>query len=149
MRRSALLAIAVLILAGCAATAPATKPTPTSTAVQSAPASVAIGVIGAVALGKGAVIHDLPKAGQCTAHSEYTDIEEGVQVSILDSSGAIVALAKLGPGTTDPAGDCIWTFVAQAPAGGKFYSAKVLNWKSDQVAEADLATEILKVLPAG
>lgn len=118
------------------------EPTPSPT-----PRPEEISVVGAVALGPGAVIQGLNGEGTCSAHSEYTDIKGGVQVTILDATGAVVALTELDEGVPVEAG-CAWWFTVDVPAGGQFYSAQVLEWQSDQVAEADLATATLLVLPA-
>lgn len=145
----------VLTLGACAtpANAPEAQPAPTPTPTPEPEVTAEpenISVTGAVALGPGAVLHDFPVAGQCSGHSEFTDIDGGIQVQILDSAGAVVAVTELEDGSrygdTD---DCVWTFQTEVPVGGGFYSAKVLGWESDKVAEADLPFTIVPVLPAG
>jgi len=141
---TAAVAVAVSLLAACGTGgegAPVSSPSPTATHAD-------LTVTGAVALGSGAVIHGLPEEGQCRAHSQYSDIKGGLQVSILDATGTVVAVAELDEGKTTGA-DCVWWFTTTVPAGGRFYSAEVLDWESDKVAEADLATDVLQVLPAG
>jgi len=140
-------ALAVLVVSGCAGGEASADPTVASPAATATPTPKPLIVTGGVALGPGAVIQDLPKAGQCAAHSEYADIKKGVQVSILDATGSVVAVADLDAGA--PAdGGCIWWFTAEVPAGGKFYSAEVLDWTSNKIAEADVASKVIEVLPA-
>lgn len=143
----AVIVAAALTTAGCGGGGTSTDPTVTSPPPKATPTPGPLTITGAVALGPGAVIQDIPEAGQCSAHSQYADIEEGVQVSILDATGAVVAVADLDAGVTADTG-CIWWFTATVPAGGKFYSAEVLDWASDKLAEADVATEVIEVLPA-
>lgn len=151
-RTGVLVFLLVGFLVACGSDAPPAEdadptPSPTET-VELEPE--AIHVTGAVALGGGAVIHDLPEQGQCTAHSGYADIKPGIQVVIHDASGAIVATAELGDGARyGESEDCVWPFDAEVPAGGRFYSASLLDWESDAVAEEDLATTIVAILPAG
>ncbi|UKJ63955.1 hypothetical protein H1Q78_00165 [Cellulosimicrobium cellulans] len=100
-------------------------------------------ILGGIGLGPGAIIPDMPIAGSCTAHSQYTDIKEGVQVSIVDASDTVVVIGKLEAGQLVD-GDCLWYFdIATVPAGGGFYSAKVLNWQSDVVPEASYMTFVV------
>lgn len=124
--------------------APSLSPTVEETA--EAPATVQ--VYGGVGLGPGAIIPNLPAAGQCRGHSEYADLVEGAQVSVSDATGKVVGIGALSVGKhTDP--DCLWTFTVDAPAGGEFYQAEVLGWESQLVAEEDLPTESLIIAPAG
>lgn len=105
---------------------------------------------GAVALGSGAVIHGLPAEGECTAHSEYVDVKEGAQVQVVDGAGAVVAVATLGTGKRyGDTEDCVWEFTVTAASGGGFYGARLEDWESDLVAEADLGTNLVAILPAG
>lgn len=145
--------LVVGLLTGCSSGAePVDNPAPASEPEVTAapPAPEMISITGAVALGGGAVIHDLPEPGQCTAHSEYTDIKPGVQVVVRDSAGSVVATTELGDGARyGDSEDCVWPFDVDVPAGGGFYSAELLTWESDVVAEADLSTTIVAILPAG
>lgn len=139
-----------LALAGCQAPeGPMPVPaslSPTEDAAANEPETVE--VYGAVGLGSKWFLPNLPSEGQCEAHSAYSAVEEGVQVSISDASGKVVGVGALEPGTMMTS-DCAWKFYVDVPAGGGFYRATVLDWESDLVAEADLATEALIVAPAG
>lgn len=155
MRRRLLVCCALLLTMGaCSSNEPRTAPPPESSPPESSDSAPeapdTIHVTGALALGGGAVIHDLPEEGQCTAHSEYTDIKPGEQVLIHNAAGDVVAATELGDGSRfQDSEDCVWAFDVDVPAGGGFYSASVLEWESDVIAEADLATTIVAILPAG
>ena len=158
VRISRLALAAVTLLGACSAPQPGAAPStsePLATA-SSSPAPTAtphlVTVSGVVGLGHGATLQNFPTDGQCSAISVYTDIQEGSQVKITDSSGAVVALGALAAGVPIGDGDlkgCGWFFTALAPTAGSFYQATVLGWSSDLVAEADLPTTRLLVLPAG
>lgn len=153
-RSTVLVLVALLVLTGCASpeTSAPEEPAPTSAApvASQEPEPEMIPVTGAVALGAGAVIHDLPEAGKCSAHSEYTDIKAGAQVVVTDAAGAVVATTELGDGAPyADSTDCVWPFDVEVPAGGGFYTATVTEWSSTTVAEDDLSTTIMAILPAG
>lgn len=139
-----------LALAGCQS---AEGPTPMApslspTVEETTEASTSVQVYGGVGLGPGAIIPNLPAEGQCRGHSEYADLVEGAQVSVLDSTGKVVGIGELSAGKlVDP--DCTWTFTIDVPAGGGFYKASVLGWESQLVAESDLASTSLVIAPAG
>ncbi|GAA3217868.1 hypothetical protein ACFP63_08880 [Oerskovia jenensis] len=139
-----------LAVAGCQGPEGPTPlaPSLSPTAEKEVETPATIEAYGAVGLGSKRFIPDMPAAGQCTAHSSYSDIEEGVQVSISDSTGKVVGVGNLEPGTMLTS-DCAWKFRVDVPAGGGFYKATVLDWESELVAESDLATEALIVAPAG
>lgn len=151
-------AIAVLLTAGCSSgegDGAAAAPAP-STVVEPSPEPTTINIQGVVGLPFVAYVAlelaDGDSACQ-SAGSDFSAIEPGVQVQARDSAGAIVGTAELGEGTlilgkTDstPVG-CQWPYQIEAEAGGKFYTVKVLDWETDAVAEASLATDTLNLLP--
>jgi hypothetical protein len=158
MTRRLLLLVPVLALvvscSGQPAPEPVGEPTTGTTSVEPEPdpeeEPEPIAVSGVVALGGGAVIHDMPSEGLCSAHSQFTDIKAGEQVEIHDASGAVVAITELNDGKRfGDTEDCVWSFDVEVPAGGGFYSASVLEWESDTIAEADLGMAIVTILPAG
>ncbi|WP_159622670.1 hypothetical protein [Ruania rhizosphaerae] len=151
------IAASVLFLAGCTANdgeASAAPDEPSSSAAVTEEPSEAeaseIDVQGAVGLGGGAVLHDVPEDGMCMGHSEWTVIKEGVQVTIEDAAGSIVATTTLRAGERyQDSEDCLWWFEASVPTGGEFYSAHVLDWSSDVVPEDEVSFTPFAVLPAG
>lgn len=121
------------------------EPSPSETPTEEPVADLS--VFGGIGLGPGAIINDFPEPGTCSGHSEYTEIKEGVQVSVLDSSGKVVALGALGPGQ-QMNGDCGWVFsIDNVPAGGGFYSVEVLGWESDLIPEDQVSTATFIIDP--
>lgn len=89
-----------------------------------------------------------------SAGPDYSAIDAGVQVQVLDASGAIVGTGKLGNGavlksTADStlSVGCSWAFTIEVDAGGRFYTAKVLDWATDAIAESDVASTPFLISP--
>lgn len=162
--KRALTAVAVAaLLTACGsddAPAPAVEPGTTSpapeatTATPEPPATISIeGVVAIPFDGYDAI--ELPREdSECVATGPtYSGIEPGVQVQILDQSERIVGTAALGPGevvrdsTDNTALGCQWLYELDVEAGGKFYMARVLDWKTDAMEESKLAAERLNILP--
>lgn len=145
---------AALFMSACSTGGGEPPPSPSLASPEASPAETAtqepaadLVVFGGIGLGPGAIIPDYPEPGKCAGHSQYADIKEGVQVSVLDSGGKVVALGELGPGQL-MSGDCGWIFsISDVPAGGGFYSVKVLDWQSDIVPEAEVSSTSFIVDP--
>lgn len=82
----------------------------------------------------------------CETTGGYTDIHAGAQVTITDSSGAVVGVATLGPGSNGGAGGgrCTFAFSASVDADSDFYGFSlgprrgVLQVPADQLANVHL-----------
>lgn len=142
--------LSIGLAAGCAAgesDGEQPEATPSAT-LATEPAEIALS--GAIALGGGTVIHGVPAEGNCRAFGEYSDVKGGGQAQILDAAGTVVAVTGIEEGIRyEDTDECVWYFDVDVPAGGGFYSARYADWESVKVAEADLATTLVAILPAG
>ena len=108
--------IAVMLLTGCAATAPKAKPTPTT-----------LTVTGMLALTDASSVFD--QGTTClVVGNGYADIKEGAPVVITDASGKTIALGALDPGKADASDSstCDFPFTLKGvPDGQKFYGIQI------------------------
>lgn len=66
---------------------------------------------------------------ECWGRGGYDDIREGVNVTVTDPEGKVVALGELAKGLPviidDRANSCLFRFEVEVPAGLKFYGIEV------------------------
>lgn len=119
-------AVALLLVAGGAVAVTvfvmsASKPTP-----PAGPATVT--AYGQMNLSLGGFAWNRNPA-ECWGRGGYDDIREGVNVTITDPEGKVVALGKLAKGLPviidDRASSCLFRFEVEVPAGLKFYGIEV------------------------
>jgi hypothetical protein len=116
--RAALALIALILVAGCAATHD---------------------VNGTFVLTDDAVTHG---GGSCQGTGGYADIQAGLTVTVKDASGKIIATSRLvDDDANSPAGKCSYTFAVQVP-DADFYAFEVghrgeLTYSRDELEGMD------------
>lgn len=136
--------LVLLAVAGCSSVGAQEKPPEPMTR---APAET-MEIVGAVLLEPRNAVFDVGSEGECASFVPYLEIEEGLQVTIADASGDVVGVAELGAGYVPEGSDvCAFQFGVTVPTGGEFYSATVLDWTSETMAEADLPGTALVIEP--
>lgn len=147
-----------LLAAGCssgddAVAEPSTPATTTVAPTTEAPADVRVFGVFGLPFGAAVALDLTDGASECqSAGPDYSAVEPGAQVQVLDSAGAIVGTGELGEAVALVGDDgarlgCTWPYDVTATAGGAYYTVKVLDWSTDAVAESDLATQTVNILP--
>ena len=91
------------------------------------------------------------KGMECSGRNQYSDLAEGAQVRVQDSTGEVVALGELGPGTLSKGGglisgesSCLFPFeVPDVPDTGSIYGIQVetsdlVNFTIDEAGALEL-----------
>jgi hypothetical protein len=118
-KRSALLAL--VLLAACSAPAPTPEPTPEPLTITGTFTLRAPGSIRTAQAGPGAKIHD------CAGRDGYSDIDEGLGVTVRDEDGTTIGSSRLTQQGLEEVGDedrCHFTFTVEVTPA-EFYTIEV------------------------
>jgi hypothetical protein len=143
MKRTAMLAAVMILLAGCGSTAsPGEERAPAAS-----PSVFTLSVLGQITVGDGLTV-DGPGSLCLTTGTGYDDIAAGTAVVVKDNTGAQVAIGRLGEGVTSPDSTnysvkCIFSFtVRDVPGDSPIYSLSVGSRGETSYSRADLNSPI-------
>jgi hypothetical protein len=131
-KRSALLAL--VLLAACSAPAPTPEPTPEPLTITGTFTLRAPGSIRTAQAGPGAKIHD------CAGRDGYSDIDEGLGVTVRDEDGTTIGSSRLTQEGLEEVGDenrCHFTFAVQVTPAS-FYAIEVGDRGEITYSHADM-----------
>jgi hypothetical protein len=142
----------MVVLAGCSA-APAPSATPTATPKPTHTAIVTSTVKGTITVtDKDNIFASSQGAMPCSPikNTDYSDIQTGAEVDVVDASGKVLAFAQLDPGSTPGfkalGQSCAFPFtITNVPHGEMVYGVQIGHQPITHYAEKDFFSSTLDV----
>lgn len=93
-------------------------------------------------------IASLDGYGGCAGQDGYSDVTGGASVAVLDPSGVVLTVGRLGPGHWSATDECMFTFTVDVPAGKGNYGVQIGHRNVLRYGEAELG-EVLDLSIGG